>query len=367
MCSRLAAAAPERVKLVPYGETYEGRPLITLVITGPENMQRLEEIRRNALKLSDPRGVDAAELKRLVEQTPAVVWLAYGVHGDESSSTDAALLTAYTLAADQGEATRKLLQELVVVIDPMQNPDGRERFLAAYREQRGVEPSGERLASERTQRWAPGRFNHYLFDMNRDWFLQTQQETKARVAAYLKWQPQLLVDAHEMGFGQQLLFRPAGGPDQCTDHAERRWPGLTGSAGITASGSTSTDLPTRHARCTTLSTQGMAQPGRRFMARSGFCGSKRECAGLLIDREDQTRFNFHDAVRHHYISGLATLETVSARVRINCRRLRGGAKLARSRDRTPPPTSFCWKAIRQRGPRRLVAATARQWNRGRND
>ena len=92
-----------------------------------------------------------------------------------------------------------MLEKVVVIIDPMQNPDGRDRFVNFHRENRGVAPDPEPLAAERVQRWAGGRFNHYLFDMNRDWFLQTQVETRTKVAAYLQWQPHVTIDAHEMG------------------------------------------------------------------------------------------------------------------------------------------------------------------------
>ena len=106
--------------------------------------------------------------------------MAYGVHGDEISSGDAALLTAYHLLADRRAATREMLEKVVVILDPMQNPDGRDRFVNFHRAGRGVAPDPEPLAAERVQGWAAGRHNHYLFDMNRDWFLQTQVETRTR-------------------------------------------------------------------------------------------------------------------------------------------------------------------------------------------
>ena len=138
--------------------------------------------------------------------------MAYGVHGDEISSGDAALLTAYHLLADRRAGTRSMLDKVVVIIDPMQNPDGRDRFVNFHREGRGVAPDPEPLAAERVQRWAAGRHNHYLFDMNRDWFLQTQVETQTKVAAYLRWQPHVTIDAHEMGANSEYYFDPPADP-----------------------------------------------------------------------------------------------------------------------------------------------------------
>ena len=147
-------AAPDRTRLVRYGETIEKRGLYYLVITAPKNLARLDEIREANLRLADPRKTTPEQAKAIAESTPAIVWMAYGVHGDEISSGDAALLTAYHLLADRRAATREMLEKVVVIIDPMQNPDGRDRFVNFHRENRGVAADPEPLAAERVQRWA---------------------------------------------------------------------------------------------------------------------------------------------------------------------------------------------------------------------
>jgi hypothetical protein len=161
----LVAASPDAARLESYGTTYEGRSLLYLIITSPENLQRLDSIREKNLELADPRQTPPEAARRLMGELPALVWLAYSVHGNETSSSDAALITAYHLLAGRQKSTKEALERLVVFIDPLQNPDGRERFINVYRETRGSFPQSEPSSSEHTERWPGGRFNHYLFDM----------------------------------------------------------------------------------------------------------------------------------------------------------------------------------------------------------
>lgn len=311
----LANAAPDRVRLVPYGRTIERRELFYLIVSSPANVARLEEIRAANLRLADPRKTSPEEAKRIAADVPAVVLMAYGVHGDEISSGDAAILTAYHLLADRRAETRAMLDKVVVILDPMQNPDGRDRFVQFHRENRGVAPDDDPVAAERVQRWVSGRYNHYLFDMNRDWFLQTQAETRARVAAYLRWQPHVAIDSHEMGpdaghyyfdpaidpilelitprqrdwfarFGrhQGRRFDAFGFPYTSREHYDNFYPGY------------GSNWPTLHGSIGIL----WEQPSAR---------------GLVVERDDGTRLHYHDGVRHHYVSSLATVETAAAHAR----------------------------------------------------
>jgi zinc carboxypeptidase len=203
--------ASPRVKMWEYGHTYEGRPLKLLAVSAPENLERLEEIRKDVLRLADPAASSAAERERILRRTPLVVWLAYGVHGNESSSAEAALGAAYVLAAAQGE-TGEMLKDVVVLIDPLQNPDGRERYVNGYRQRRGDEANARRAAAEHWEPWPGGRQNHYLIDLNRDWAWASQQETRQRIAAYRSWEPQVYVDFHEMGSENSYFFPPSAEP-----------------------------------------------------------------------------------------------------------------------------------------------------------
>lgn len=205
------AAASPRVRIQEYGRTYEGRPLRLVTLATPENLGRLDEIRRDHLRLAEPAGVPAGERDRLLQKQPAIVWLAYGVHGNESSSAEAALATIYLLAAGQGEA-EEILRNTVVLIDPLVNPDGRERYVSSFRQRVGDTPNPNRAAAEHWEPWPGGRPNHYLIDLNRDWAWASQLETRQRIALYRTWEPHVYVDFHEMSSESSYFFPPAADP-----------------------------------------------------------------------------------------------------------------------------------------------------------
>jgi hypothetical protein len=210
-CWRTWAAQSPRVKLEVYGHTHEGRELLSGVVTAPENLAQLEAILARLGKLADPRSASAAEQEQIVERTPAVAWLGYSIHGDEMSGVDGGLALAHHLIASRGADVEQLLREVVVVFDPMQNPDGRERFLAMLEQMAGSTSvlDGEALSHGR---WPRGRGNHYLFDMNRDWIAGVAPETRGRWRVVQRYHPQLFVDAHEMGRDDSYLFYPQADP-----------------------------------------------------------------------------------------------------------------------------------------------------------
>ena len=303
----LTAAAPTRTRLVSYGKTYEGRSLYYLVISSPANIKKLDEIRANNLRLADSRATSPEEARKLTAKSPAVVWLAYGVHGNETSSCDAALVTAYHLLADKSDKTRETLEKLVVIIDPMENPDGRERFINVYRETRGVVPQSEPLASEHTERWPGGRFNHYLFDMNRDWFLQSQVESQGKVAAYLKWHPQIYVDAHEMGRDAHYYFDPPTDPiNDLILPRQREWFHRLGRHQAARFDQYGFAYTTREMFDAFYPGYGSTWP--TMHGGIGILWEQAGVRGKVIDKSDDTKLHYHDAVRHHYISGLSTIE-----------------------------------------------------------
>jgi hypothetical protein len=208
----LAEASPA-VTLTPYAQSHEGRTLYYLTVTSPANHARLDDIRGANAKLADPRRLsDAAAAEPIIEQLPAVAWMAYSIHGDELSSTDAAMQLAYQLAAGTDHETARLRDELVIHIDPLMNPDGRERYLAQIRQLTGKVPNPDYQALHHDGLWSAGRGNHYLFDLNRDWLMQVHPETRGRAAAILAWNPHLLVDSHEMGGLDTYLFDPPREP-----------------------------------------------------------------------------------------------------------------------------------------------------------
>jgi hypothetical protein len=199
-----------RARLLEYGRSHEGRPLVILAVSDEATINDLEGFKGRHAELLDPRGKKLPAVEDLTG-TKAVAWMAYGIHGDELSSTDAAAALAYLLVAGQDEATVKLREKLLVLIDPCENPDGRARYLAQTLSfaHRTANPDQDDLSHRAVWPW--GRGNHYLFDMNRDWFTMTQPESE-RSAWIASWLPQLLVDSHEMGANATYLFPPPRHP-----------------------------------------------------------------------------------------------------------------------------------------------------------
>lgn len=208
--ARALDAASPRVEYRPYGQTYEGRELFQLIIGTPENLARMDAILAANAELTRPE-TTAERARQIAANNPAVVYFSYGVHGNESSSPEAGMWTAYDLAREAPEV-RGVLQSLVVILDPVANPDGRDRYVQWYRSVRGARANPNPAAREHREPWPGGRFNHYLFDLNRDWAWATQAETRARLATWFRYNPQVHVDFHEMGYNSSYFFFPAAAP-----------------------------------------------------------------------------------------------------------------------------------------------------------
>lgn len=209
----LNEAAPDRTKLVKYAESWEGRELYALIIADPEKFRRLDEIKTGLRSLAAPTATSLADESRLVKELPLVVALLHGVHGNEVSSGEAAMAEAYHLLAAQGDPAVDLIRrETIVIIDPMQNPDGRARFLFQNLMGQAASPDPEPASIEHDEPWPGGRSNHYLFDLNRDWYAQLHPESRGRVKLLLEWMPQVVVDLHEMGGDSTYYFPPAADP-----------------------------------------------------------------------------------------------------------------------------------------------------------
>ena len=208
----LAAAHSDYIRLVPYAQSWQGRELFYVVISSPQNLVRLNEFESNMRRLADPRAITDSDARDLMRETPASVWIANSVHGNEISPAEASMALAYHLVADSSSHTQGLLNDTIVYIDPMQNPDGRARFVSRYYATVGLEPSADRISAEHNEPWPNGRTNHYLFDMNRDWLALTQPETRGRIAAFQQTYPLIFVDSHEMGGDSPYYFSPEAHP-----------------------------------------------------------------------------------------------------------------------------------------------------------
>ena len=197
------AAASDRVQLSRYGTTYQGRPLVLATVSLADNLSQIEEIQQQHR--------DAALHGKPADRDMLVVYLSYGVHGNEASSPEAAMLMLHYLATDE-ETVPAVLQSSVILLDPMINPDGRARYVSWFETVSGASPNVHPNAAEHREPWPGGRTNHYYFDLNRDWSWMSQQETQARIPNFLAWMPHVHVDYHEQGVDAPYYFAPAARP-----------------------------------------------------------------------------------------------------------------------------------------------------------
>ena len=195
------AASSDRINIEFTGKTFEDRPLLLLTITSPKNHQNLENIRKTHIEATNSSSVSIAE-------NPIVVYQGFSIHGNEPSGSNAALAVAYYLAAAEGAAIDDLLDNAVILFDPSFNPDGLQRFAYWANTNRSKNINPDPNDREYREIWPRGRTNHYQFDMNRDWLPVQLPESRARIASFHKWLPNILTDHHEMGSNSSFFFQP---------------------------------------------------------------------------------------------------------------------------------------------------------------
>lgn len=196
--------ASDRINVEVTGYTHEGRPLILLTITSPDNQRNIESIRQQHLQLTDPTrsaGLNTASM-------PAVFYLGCSIHGNEPSGANAGLLIAYHLAAARGIEIENTLQHTVILFDPSFNPDGLQRFASWVNSRKSKLVSPDPNDMEHHEPWPGGRTNHYWFDLNRDWLVAQHPESQARIKKFHEWKPNVLTDHHEMGTNYTFFFQP---------------------------------------------------------------------------------------------------------------------------------------------------------------
>ena len=199
---RELARVSNRIHVQTIGKTYEEREQIIATITSPDNYNRLEEIRQEHLTLVDPA-------KPIIDnKAPVIIHLGYNVHGNESSSAEVSLLTAWYLAANNDAETQQWLKEAVIFIDPSLNPDGRDRAANWYNSYKSFPPIADPLDKEHQEQWPGGRTNHYFADLNRDWLNLVHVESRNRVQFFHQWYPNVQIDFHEQGSNATYYFEP---------------------------------------------------------------------------------------------------------------------------------------------------------------
>ena len=307
----LQKAAPMRTRLIEYAKSWEGRPLWLLVVGRADRMAKLDQVTADLRRFADPRSVSAADGDRLARELPVVVWLMHGVHGNEISSADAALAEAYHLLASQGDAgVDAVTRDALVLIDPMQNPDGRARFVFQNLHGRAAAPDSAPYSAEHDEPWPGGRVNHYNFDMNRDWFAQSQPETRGRIKVGLEYVPQVTVDLHEQGGDNAYYFAPPAEPlnPHITKSQIAAWE-LIGRANGARFDERGWAYYIREVYDAFYPGYGDSWP--TFQGSIGMTYEQASARGLTFARSDGDTLTYRDGVMHHFNAAITTAITAA--------------------------------------------------------
>ncbi len=297
----------ERITLHEYARTYEGRPLFYMVITSPENHNRIEEIRRNNLLLADPETSDE-DAALLIAEQPVIPWLSYNVHGNEASSTEAAMQVAYRLAAGTDEHTSDLLDQAVVIVDPVINPDGRDRFAYWYRSVQSEIPNPNSSDLEHSEPWPGGRTNHYWFDLNRDWVWLVHPESRGRMAAYQEWLPQVHTDYHEQSANNNYFTMPGMTPRNLNlPDTYDEWAEIFGQANAREFDRHQINYFTRESFDFFYPGYGSSYPS--LMGAIGMLTEQGSSRGRVVETDDGYLLTFRQGIFDHYTTSMAGIET----------------------------------------------------------
>ena len=302
------AQQSDRIKVVEYGRTHENRPLYAVFISSPENIANLETIKANLNQLTDARNTTDSKANSIIKSLPAVAWMAYSIHGNETSGADAALGIIYHLIASEDKEVVDMLSNMVVIVDPMMNPDGRDRFAKSLEQYRGTAPNYDDQSLLHTGDWPYGRTNHYYFDLNRDWFYLTQPETQGRVKLINQWRPQILVDGHEMGGQDTFMTGPPREPiNKNIDNDLIKWGNVFAQDQAQA-------FDKKNWRFYTGEWHEDLYPGYSFYVQfRGSLGILYEQSRMAEDgvrRPEGTIQSYKESVHHQFVSTLANLKTL---------------------------------------------------------
>ena len=197
----------DKAQILHYGQTYEKRKLVILAISSSDKIIDLEKIRENHISYLDPEHPNYSKESK-PENLPVIINLAYSVHGNEPSTSEAALLTAYTLISSKSDEISNYLSDSIILIDPTLNPDGRDRHTHWVNTYKGSPLVDDPQDAEHNEYWPGGRTNHYWFDLNRDWYLGIHPESRSKLKWYHSWKPNVTADFHEMGTNSTYFFVP---------------------------------------------------------------------------------------------------------------------------------------------------------------
>jgi hypothetical protein len=286
-----------------YGSTYERRALMVAYISTPENLSNLDAIRNNNLKRS--KLLDGQP----TENDIAIIWLSYNVHGNEANSTETSMKVLHELVGSGREKYHEWFKNLVIIIDPCLNPDGRDRYVNWYNQVGSVIPNPDINVREHHEGWTHGRSNHYLFDLNRDWVWQTQIESKQRLKLYNHWMPQVHVDFHEQGFDDKYYFAPAAQPmhELITDW-QMRFQEIIGRNNAKYFDENGWLYFTRERFDLLYPAYGDTYPTYNGAIGMTFEMAGHSLAGLAITTEKGDTLTLKDRIARHFVTSISTIE-----------------------------------------------------------
>ncbi|MBI4419350.1 MAG: hypothetical protein HY560_00860, partial [Gemmatimonadetes bacterium] len=309
------AVASRRIRVDTVARTFEGREVLMAIVTSETNQGRLDQILADAARIANPQGAPPAQVAQAAARLPAIVWLGFTVHGGEASGTEAALALLYQLAAGRDAETQMILDSVVALIDPVENPDGHERHVQDVARARGalgvpVLPG----AMVHQGSWPGPRTSHYYFDLNRDWFSLSHPETRGRIDAFVRWWPHVAVDLHEMGSSATYFFAPPMEPINKNVHASIvRWWDIFAAANAQAFDRHGWSFFRRENYDEFYPGYGDSWP--ILMGSVGMTYEAASSSGGAVRRNDGTVLTLHDAAWRHYTAAWATLLTTARRAR----------------------------------------------------
>ncbi len=303
---KAVAEASPSVQLEQYGETYEGRPLYVAYIGTPQNLNRLEEIRMSNLRRSGLEEGDADQ------DQPAVVWLSYNVHGNEASSTEASMKTLYFLANPNNREAQQWLENVIVIMDPCINPDGRDRYVNYFKRYQQSPLSVDTYSMSHQEEWPGGRVNHYLFDLNRDWLWLTQKESRERLKIYNNWLPQIHVDFHEQYPDNPYYFAPGAEPyHSIITQWQRDFQKVIGENHASYFDKNNWAYFTGEVFDLLYPSYGDTYPTFNGAIGMTYEQAGHGIAGLSVKTQYGDTLFLSDRVEHHFTTGISTIETAS--------------------------------------------------------
>ncbi|HUF31050.1 MAG TPA: M14 family zinc carboxypeptidase, partial [Gemmatimonadaceae bacterium] len=307
------AAASDKVRVDTVAHTFEGREVLAIYVSSAANLTRFAQIEADAQSIA---GVgSAASAGDAANRLPAIAWLGFTVHGNEASGVEAAIALLYQLAAGRDPETQLILDSSLVILDPVQNPDGHERHVQDVMRRRGATAlPTSRQAMVHGGAWPGARTSHYLFDLNRDWFILSHPETRGRVSVFRRFWPHVAVDLHEMGSNSTYFFAPPMEPVNKNVHESIvRWWDIYAAANAAAFDARGWSYFRREGYDEFYPGYGVSWP--ILTGAVGMTYEQASSAGGAIRRSDGTVLTLRDAALHHFTAAWATILTTAQRAR----------------------------------------------------